>query len=86
MKPGKFVESVLNVPICAELKQHIDSLYSLYEKDPENFKMHYRPQRGLAKLDILIVLPTMFQLIKEGDIKNEINGFRRDEEERMGPV
>lgn len=64
MKPGEFVESVLGVPICAELKQHIDSLYYLYKKDPENFKFHYRPQRGLTKSDILTLLPFMFKELK----------------------
>ena len=72
MKPGDFVESVLDIPICAELKQHIDSLYSIYKKDPENFKFHcYCQQRGLAKLDILILLPFIFKELKsQEDIKD----------------
>ena len=63
-----FVESVVETPICCELKQHLDKLYEIYSKDPENENLasYFRGSaRGSAKSDFLILLPFFLTMDEE---------------------
>ncbi len=57
-----FVESVVETPICCELKQHLDRLYEFYAKDPENLASYFR---GSAKSDFLILVPLLLKMYEE---------------------
>lgn len=60
---SNFVESVVETPICCELKQHLDKLYDIYSKDPENLASYFRGSaRGSAKSDFLILLPLFLKM------------------------
>lgn len=59
-----FVESVIETPICCELKQRLDVLYELYAKDPEKCVLYLTSlqRRGSAKSDLLMFLPLLLVL------------------------
>lgn len=57
-----FVESIIEIPICCELKQHLDKLYEFYIKYPEKCVSYLGSlSRGSAKNDWLILLPLLLE-------------------------
>ena len=62
-----FVESVVETPICCELKQYLDKLYEFYAKDPEKCVLSLEPQqRGSAKShSLMILLPLLLKMYEE---------------------
>lgn len=70
-----FVESVIETPICCELKLYLDKLHEVYTKDPEKFMSFLEPGRGSAKADFLMLLPFFLKMYEEGE---KSNGSKED--------
>lgn len=61
-----YIEMVLEIPICKELKQYVEILYEEYEKDLEKFKFHYNYlSRGSCKTDLILILPMAFEYYRK---------------------
>ena len=58
-----FVESVVETPISCELKQHLDTCYEIYTKDPEKLVSYFRESaRKKEKSDFMIFLPLFLKM------------------------
>lgn len=65
-----FVESVVETPICCELKQRLDKWHEFYTKDPEKCVIYLESliARGSAKSNLLMMLlPLLLETYKERD-------------------
>ena len=68
MTPAEFVEASLNIPLCAEVKVHIDKLYLLFKYDRHKFitLCNEVVTRGSSKTNIVYYLPIIFtEYLKE---------------------
>lgn len=63
MSFSDFVESVLETPICCELKQPLNKIYEFYAKNPEKCILYLTSlSRKSAENVLLIVLPLLLDI------------------------
>lgn len=63
-----FVESVIETPICHELKQYLDKWHDFYARDPQKCMLYLTARlRGSAKNNLSITLPLLLEMYDESE-------------------
>lgn len=63
MTVSDYIEKVIEVPLCKELKNSIEEYYKIYKKDPNTFTYEYYNviRSSRTKMTITFIIPFLFK-------------------------